>query len=205
MIEAKQGHHRDSKMYSQLKILSQCFQIPVLNFKNYIFSLQQDVEKWNFYKLSQEVELHQPLNVKFASMKETWSNLLVTVLVPLVWSMPLVWKHGCPQVTHGSANFASMTLMFISGTEHFQRFVINCTMNPKGFNYIFFPFFQWIKGLNGQDRLFCYLLFTLLLLFAFVIFIVFHFNEEKPSGILLVLAFLILVVYTLYETGERYQ
>jgi predicted ATP-grasp superfamily ATP-dependent carboligase len=72
MIEAKQGQHRYSKMYSQLiKILSQCFQIPVLNFKNYIFSLQQDVEKWTFYKLSQEVELHQPLNVKFASMMET--------------------------------------------------------------------------------------------------------------------------------------
>ena len=65
----------------------------------------------------------------------------------------------------------------------------------KGFNYIFFPFFQWIKGLNGQDRLFCYLLFTILLLFAFVIFIVIHFNEEKPSGSLLDLAFLILVVY----------
>ena len=113
-----------------------------MNFKHYIFSLQQDVEKWNFYKLSQEVELHQPLNVKFVSMKETWSNLLVTVLVPLVWSMPLVWKHGCPQVTHGSANFASMTLMFISGTEHFQRFVINCTMNPKDLITYFFHFFS---------------------------------------------------------------
>ena len=68
VLEAKQGQHRDSKMYSQLKILSQCFQIPVLNFKNYIFSLEQDVEKC---KLSQEVEVHQPLNVKFVSMMET--------------------------------------------------------------------------------------------------------------------------------------
>ena len=75
-------------------------------------------------------------------------------------------------------------------------------MNPKDFNYIFFPFFQWIKGLNGQDRLFCYLLFTILLLFAFVIFIVIHFNEEKPSGILLVLAFLILVVYVIWAYQE---
>ena len=140
MIEAKQGQHRDSKMYSQLiKILSQCFQIPVLNFKNYIFSLQQDVEKC---KLSQEVEVHQPLNVKFVSMMETWSNLLVTVLVPLVWFMSLVWKHGCQKVTHESANFASSILMFISGTEHFQRFVINCTMNPKGFIIYFFHFFS---------------------------------------------------------------
>mgnify|MGYP001237510097 CR=1 FL=1 len=72
----------------------------------------------------------------------------------------------------------------------------------KGFYYIFSPFFQWIQGLKGQDRLFCYLLFTLLLLFAFVIFIVFHFYSEKPSGILLVLAFLILVVYVIWAYQE---
>ena len=73
----------------------------------------------------------------------------------------------------------------------------------KGFYYIFFPFFQWIHGLDfGQDKSLCYLLWTLLLLFAFVIFIVFHFYTEKPSGILLVLAFLILVVYVIWIYRE---
>jgi hypothetical protein len=70
----------------------------------------------------------------------------------------------------------------------------------------------------GQDKSLCYLLWTLLLLFAFVIFIIFHFYTEKPSGILLVLecgatqlrlelnpvvlAFLILVVYVIWIYRE---